>query len=101
MSDKNQKKILFELCKRMVNEDYAKFESNCRLLYSLHREKDAFKDQLEKAGNESDEELIKDLDEHIEILLSFSGHYTKMFKALFKSKTFLKEKWQIDWEFGK
>jgi hypothetical protein len=101
MSDKNQKEILFELCKRMVNEDYAKFDSNGRLLYSLHREKDALKNQLEKAGNESDKELIKELNEQIKILLSFTKHYLKMHKTLYESKTFLRDKWKIDWDLGK
>jgi hypothetical protein len=101
MSDKNPKEVLFDLCKKMVNEDYAKFELQSRLLFKMYREKDALKDKLEKAGNESDRELIKELDEQIEILLSFSGHYTKMFKALFQSKTVLKNKWKINWELGK
>jgi hypothetical protein len=101
MSDKNQKEVLFELCKRMVNEDYAKFELQSRLLFKMYREKDTLKYQLEKIGDEADKELIKDLDEQIEILASFSGHYTKMFKALLKSRTVLKDKWQIDWELGK
>jgi len=101
MSDKNQKEVLFELCKRMVNEDYAKFDSNGRLLYSLYREKDALKDELEKAGNESNKELIKELDEQIEILISFKKHYSKMHTALFQSKTVLKNKWKIDWELWK
>lgn len=101
MSEKNQKELLLDLCKKMVNEDYAKFESNGRLLYSLYREKDAFKDQLEKAENELDKELIKELDEQIDILISFKKHYSKMHTALFQSKTVLKDKWKIDWESGK
>lgn len=91
----DQKIVLFELFKRMIENDYKRFDENGRLICSLHFEKDALKDQLEKVGNESDKEVIEDLEQQIKMLLSFKKHYIKMHTAFYDSKKVLQEKWNL------